>query len=207
VVLRTCLFTARSAVLLRLNDFAPRNTGSVNCTAFSDSMNAMGSRLSFLMNYLSSGREFCQLYPFWKLPLCYAFGVMYVLLKLLLLNPPFLTRLQSTLRLEIDGSFFPAETITDRLAFAKRWHSMEPRREPPFLGNIGSRFTHLADRNIWMEQLTFGLPPSMMPPAMSSSGIFDESTGAWQMLQVRAFHRTFFSVGLTSERTLKAPGG
>jgi hypothetical protein len=32
----TCLFTARSAVLLRLKYFASRNTGSVNCTAFSD---------------------------------------------------------------------------------------------------------------------------------------------------------------------------
>ncbi len=30
------LFTARSAVLLRLKYFASRNTGSVNCTAFSD---------------------------------------------------------------------------------------------------------------------------------------------------------------------------
>jgi hypothetical protein len=32
----TYLFTARSVVLLRLKYFASRNTGSVNCTAFSD---------------------------------------------------------------------------------------------------------------------------------------------------------------------------
>jgi hypothetical protein len=145
--------------------------------ASSDSMMAMGSRLSFLIDYLSSGREFCQLYPFWKLPLYYAFGVMYVLLKVLLLNPPFLTRFQSTLRFEVDAGF-PGETILDRLAFAKRWYSMEPR-EPPFLDNVGARFTHLADRNLWMEQMTLGLPPLLSLPAMTVQAIFDGKTGAW----------------------------
>lgn len=143
----------------------------------SESLKAMGSGLSFLMNYLSSGREFYQLYPFWKLPLYYVFGLTYTLLKALLLNPPFLTRFQCALRFEIDLKF-PGETSTDRLAFAKHWYSMAPR-EAPFLGNVASRFTHLADRNIWMEHPTMGLPQLLSIPAMSCHCIFEERIGAW----------------------------
>jgi hypothetical protein len=151
-----------------------------NATSTSpESLKAMGSKLAFLKAYLSSGREFCQLYHFWKLPLYYLFGLTYTLLKVLLLNPPFLVRFQSSFRWEVDAKF-PGETPAERLAFAKRWYGMEPR-QAPFI-DVGTRLTHLADSDIWMEQFTMGLPEVLSVPAMTGNAIFEESTGAWRFV-------------------------
>jgi len=60
---------------------------------------AMGSVASFFTNWVLSASDFVQLYGnIWlpiTLPLFYGLGLLYILLKFFVLNPPFLQKYQS----------------------------------------------------------------------------------------------------------------
>ena len=129
-------------------------------------------------HWIASGyKEYPQLHWAWTVPLFYLLGVLCAALKMAL-NPPCLSGLLSTLRFEVDAPF-PGSDATERLAFAKRWYSMQPR-QPPFDGwRVPSRFTHLPARGIWMER--FSLFRWIVLPAQCSMARFDASLNQWHI--------------------------
>jgi hypothetical protein len=128
------------------------------------------SPLAFYGSWLASGADFLRLYWCIWLPLYYVFGVMYVLLKLFVLNPPFLSCLLSELHFEVDAPF-PGDSAAERLSFAKQWYSLETRPAPYTRSNVRSRFTYLPRRGMWMERFAvffWLILPAQSAPAAPS---------------------------------------
>jgi len=145
---------------------APSSVASVNCRSIT----------SFYGNWVASFTDFIQIHGnIWlpiTLPLSFIYGILCVVLKSFLLNPPFLS--QSKFRFEVD-TVFPGVAPSDRLAFAKSWYSKAPRDLK--FHRVRSRFTHLKERNIWMEQCA--IYPYLHLPVMCGSVVFDEVNQQW----------------------------
>mmetsp|Transcript_46264 Transcript_46264/g.132463 ORF Transcript_46264/g.132463 Transcript_46264/m.132463 type:complete len:198 (+) Transcript_46264:202-795(+) len=112
------------------------------------------------------------------LPLYYIFGLLCVVLKALILNPPCLQCFLSPLRFEVDVDY-PGCSPRERLAYAKHWYSNAPRQ--PQYQNIRSRFTHLPERSLWMELFAVAYPLLVLPP-QTASGVFDDHRQEWHII-------------------------
>jgi hypothetical protein len=114
-----------------------------------------------------------------SLPLMYLWGVLCVFLKALLLNPPCMKSLLSRLTFEAEVPF-PGSNPEERMRFARRWYSTEPRTGlygGRCCGGVSSRFTHLEDRQLWMEK--FAIFRWLVLPVMCASCSFDASSQQW----------------------------
>merc|ERR1712232_490640 len=131
----------------------------------------------FFVQWLASGKEFLQMYCCVFLPLYYILGLVYVVCKVPLLNPPCCVSFQSIVRFEIDASF-PGSCPEERLSFAKRWYSTQPREGSRV--KVSSRFTHLANRNFWMERFAFFR--WLVLPAQTASATFDDDSQQWKLI-------------------------
>ena len=129
---------------------------------------------AFYTEWIASGRDCARLYWVIMVPLYYLFGLLYVVLKVLLLNPPFLRCLMAELRFESDP-VFPGATPEERMKFAKRWYSAAPRRCR--YAHVASRFTHLPHRHMWMEQFAFF--PWLVFPPQSGEGEQSDDGKQW----------------------------
>jgi len=116
------------------------------------------------------------MYYWFLLPLYYILGLAYVILKTLLLNPPWCGRLQSSIAFEIDTKF-AGGTPEERMEFANKWYSTERRKER--FQAISSRFTYLPHRRIWMEKFAFFT--CMALPAQATAAVFDEQAQQWHV--------------------------
>ncbi|CAE8586697.1 unnamed protein product [Polarella glacialis] len=134
--------------------------------------------LAFYRQYAASGSDFLTMYHCALLPLYYIFGLLYIVFKALILNPPCLQCFLSTLRFETDASF-PGCSPRERMAFAKHWYSTVPRQ--PQYQQIRSRFTHLPERSLWVERFAIAYPLLVLPP-QAQSAVFDEEHQEWHLV-------------------------
>lgn len=150
-----------------------------------ESMAKMHGPCSWWGPWLHSGSTFCKLHSCWMLPVLlpmyYVLGLVYIVLKFLLLNPPCFTPLLSNLRFEVDASF-PGEGSQERMEFAKVWYSDKPRT-PPFTDDwctgISSRFCYIPDLKVWIER--FSLSRWLTLPAMAAPCVFDDDKQQWHL--------------------------
>mmetsp|Transcript_14933 Transcript_14933/g.26508 ORF Transcript_14933/g.26508 Transcript_14933/m.26508 type:complete len:232 (-) Transcript_14933:158-853(-) len=129
---------------------------------------------AFLCAWIKIGcGDFCKLYNCLLLPVFYISGIFWFIMKVLFLNQPGLEQCRSVLRVEADIPL-PGLNSQERLEFAKKWYSFEPRPAPfdNKSGVVSSKFTHVAKSSLWLELVAFHR--CLMLPPMTNMAVFHE---------------------------------
>jgi hypothetical protein len=136
----------------------------------------------FFCSWLKSGRDLVNVYMcgWLLLPLYFVWGLLCIVFKVFLLNPPFFPCLMTRFEFENDLSF-PGRDASERMSFAKRFYSTKPRN--PEHNNISSRFgSSCVDGpdHIWMEKLA--IYSWLQLPPMSAGSCFNEERQQWHIV-------------------------
>lgn len=137
----------------------------------------------FFCSWLKSGRDVVDVYMCgWLLmPLYFVWGLICIMLKVFLLNPPFFPSCFMThLECEVDISF-PGGDASERMSVAKRFYSTKPLN--PEHKHISSRFgSSCVDGpdHLWMEK--FAIYRWLQLPPMSASSCFNKERQQWHIL-------------------------